>query len=619
MVKRYCLLLKNGTPTLTILPDDADARPSGVLLAGGFPSREPGSSVPLSPALELNCHLADLDNDTLTRIALAEEERLARSRVQNYVLKIEPRAAVISDNAEALSAFLDTWGGVLETMPLLFSENQQADFTTVFSVDINPGRESECLVLARSRSPVDTERCTWCGKCGQACAEKCIDPWLNIDFTQCTFCGQCSDVCPEGAIDIHAVAETGFECQAVILVGAPPVSVGSSCRDMIFPADRGMDRFFRRVGSYQVEERISLTSSLCQYISRLDLGCRHCLEQCAYGALSIGSGGIDVDHLKCTDCGNCVASCPTGSLQSEALRDTLFVDWLGRACTEPGFSLVMGSEDALMRLYWYCGDSQFANTVFMEHPSVNSLTMMHFLFLFAIGIRNVILLDDEKKVMDSTSARSLEAEGTGEILNTLFGVENFVQHCSPRKIPELTPGSDTDILENRYSDFSFSSRRQKLVSVLEFLRDKAGTDRVEFTGPAFTTFGLIELDTEICTTCLACLNACMTGALASDPENFRLIHEPAKCVQCGACAATCPENALKLRPGLVLDDTFFKSSALIETEPMICRDCGAMFGTKESYRHVTAVLESRGMFAESADVLQYCETCRARRIFEKGT
>ncbi len=608
--------MENGFPALSVLPDDAGKWPADALVAGGFASLDSDSSIPLSPTLQLNGDLCNLSIEVLTRIALAEEERKVRGRVQSYTLKVEPRAAVIADNAQTLSEFLHTWGGVMETLPLLVSENQQAGFTVVSAVDITSGQQGGCLVLARGRSPVDADRCTRCGRCGQVCPEGCIDPWLNIDFTGCTFCGECSAACSHDAIDIYAVSETVIECPAVILAGEPPVSVDDACKEIIFDAHTGMVDFFRTVGSYEIEERISVNTATCQYISRIDTGCTRCVNQCTANALGVDSNGIHVDHMKCTDCGKCVAACPTGALQYEAFSDASFVNWFERAGIEPGLCLVLGSEEALLRLHWYQGHRNFPRAVFLEHPSVSSLTMMHFLFLFGIGFQNVILLDDKNPGADSSAW--LEADAASQVISGLFDVSDFIQIHSPSALFELPETCGRGRPAKFYDDFSFSSRRQKLVSILKFLRDNSDAGETAFSGPGFSTFGTLELDTERCSACLACLNACVTGALDSDVDNFRIVHEPWKCVQCGACVTMCPEHALHLRPGLILDDAFFQASILMETSPVICRACGARFGTQESYSHVVSVLQSKGAPAEMVEVLQYCETCRARRIFEKG-
>ena len=130
------------------------------------------------------------------------------------------------------------------------------------------------------------------------------------------------------------------------------------------------------------------------------------------------------------------------------------------------------------------------------------------------------------------------------------------------------------------------------------------------------TYGRIRCEAEKCSACAACLNECHTGALTTDPQDYTLNHEPALCVQCATCVAVCPEQALALEPGLVLSADFLQSKILSRAEPMICKQCGAHFGTRKSYQHVIDRLRETGRFADQEEVLAYCETCRAVKMFE---
>lgn len=47
----------------------------------------------------------------------------------------------------------------------------------------------------------------------------------------------------------------------------------------------------------------------------------------------------------------------------------------------------------------------------------------------------------------------------------------------------------------------------------------------------------------LCSLCERCIEACPYGARSLDPENERIVVNPAMCQGCGACAATCPNDA----------------------------------------------------------------------------
>ena len=64
--------------------------------------------------------------------------------------------------------------------------------------------------------------------------------------------------------------------------------------------------------------------------------------------------------------------------------------------------------------------------------------------------------------------------------------------------------------------------------------------------PPAPPFGGLEFGSEACTLCLACVYACPTHALRTIPSRPMLRFTESFCVQCGLCAATCPEDVITL-------------------------------------------------------------------------
>jgi len=46
----------------------------------------------------------------------------------------------------------------------------------------------------------------------------------------------------------------------------------------------------------------------------LCLECGACVPVCAFDAIFLRTGGIEIDEDKCTRCGVCIIVCPTGAL-----------------------------------------------------------------------------------------------------------------------------------------------------------------------------------------------------------------------------------------------------------------------------------------------------------------
>ena len=93
------------------------------------------------------------------------------------------------------------------------------------------------------------------------------------------------------------------------------------------------------------------------------------------------------------------------------------------------------------------------------------------------------------------------------------------------------------------------------------------------------------------------------------------------CVQCGLCAATCPEKVITLRPQLDFRAATATARLLKEEEPFHCIRCGKPFGVKSTIERVTAKLQDKHwMFSGASkrlDLLKMCDDCRVVVVSEQ--
>jgi ferredoxin len=84
------------------------------------------------------------------------------------------------------------------------------------------------------------------------------------------------------------------------------------------------------------------------------------------------------------------------------------------------------------------------------------------------------------------------------------------------------------------------------------------------------------------------------------------------CVQCGLCAATCPESAITLESRLLLTKEAKTPVVLNEAEPFHCVRCGKPFATRQMIDNMVGKLAGHSMFGESAALnrLRMCGDCR---------
>ena len=88
------------------------------------------------------------------------------------------------------------------------------------------------------------------------------------------------------------------------------------------------------------------------------------------------------------------------------------------------------------------------------------------------------------------------------------------------------------------------------------------------------------------------------------------------CVQCGLCAATCPEKAITLVPRLLLGAQAKESVVLNEAQPFHCVRCAKPFGTRQMVDNMLAKLAGHSMFAGGLRRLQMCADCRVVDMVE---
>lgn len=609
-IKQYSLI-DDGTATSVfsaeesaVLNEVGSARKR--LLSSGFNSSSIDYSYPVSAALQLNGDLTSLSDEQLKQFADAELEKYNRISFRSYDVDADYRVCVIADSVERLDAFLDTYGGVLEIEPLLIGPFHP-DYATLQEIDISPASKGY-TVNYTIKSPVNRPRCNYCGICGAICPEQCILENLHFDFSRCTFCTDCEKACPVEAIDLHSIERISLEIPAIIVLGEPaftePADTGFLYREAHLP------EFFSSIFACKVDEVITCDHSICHFNGTGEAGCTICLSACQYGAVKGDGKEIKVDAYSCTECGICASVCPTGALQNQKLTDQMFIDFFRTFEMPMGSRVIIGSDKSLHSFWWSNNQKQFGQSVFLEIPGSHSFSLMNLLFLVSNGARQVLILADE----DLSRELEQTVNDANLFCKKVFGIDEVVKIGNDyRQIPEEISGPESFQGKSRYKDLSFVNRRRKLSSLVHFLGDLSSSS-VQLDRGEVKNWATIVCDDEKCTQCLACLNVCKIESLSADQKNLSLCWHGGLCIACSGCVATCPEQALTLKSSVELTDSFFTDQEISRAEPMRCKDCGKVFGTKKSFDRVMAVLtEKQGA---PPDHLQYCEDCRVMKLME---
>ena len=566
------------------------------VLAGLFSREaEEGGLLP-SPTLLLN--LPFFKPEDLFKLALAEKARFEENVYKSYLLDTRAETtAVFSREPDKLSAFLEAYGGLFKARA--FSLKRDRRFPLIEDLEIVEAEGGFELSYLRF-APFDVEKCSRCALCARLCPQGAIGPELVIDPARCDGCRKCEKACPEGALDLSRFERVEEKVRFLLFLEEVPEGVPQR-PGLVFSGDE-LYAFLAQLGAFEVVESLRLSGARCHYAPRFEAGCKLCFSVCPREALKVTPEGLLIEHFLCKDCGRCVSSCPTGALEYTLLDDRGFSAYLSALPDLSGRVVVIGREEALEELFWSPHFPEEGPFFFLAHQAPKGLHLAQILSFFVRGARMVAFLGKAPKVVGLSN----------ELLEALFGKQPILV-VEDREIPSLPAREGLEVALEELPPFK--SRRRWLSALLFTLWETAGRPSLSLSAEGF---GRLVFDEQACTLCLACLNECREEALKADPENYALTYEPGLCVACGLCVRVCPEGALRLEEGLFLEEAFFRRRVLARDEPLYCRRCGKVFGTRKSQKKVREVLSSLGRFAEVLEVLDLCEDCRVKELFEKG-
>jgi len=387
------------------------------------------------------------------------------------------------------------------------------------------------------------------------------------------------------------------------------------------------------IGTFDKPRYITFTEHLCAHSRSQIVGCTRCLDLCPTSAIVPAGDHVSIDPYICAGCGQCAAACPTGAAAyalppSDALLGRLRALLLTFREAGGAHAVVLLHDephgtpliDALARF----GDGLPAHVLPFSVNEVTQIGLEAIAALFAYGASAVRLLLRAQPRHDTVGLNSTIALAESILAGLGFGAGRIA----------IIEADDPDILAATLRAIptmpsaprpaSFRAVGDKL-GVLRFalreLRRAAPEPKDVITLPAGAPFGAVEIDTAGCTLCLSCVSVCPTGALTDDKERPMLRFAEEACVQCGLCAATCPEQVMTLKPRLDFRNGSDGARVLKEEEPFRCIRCRKPFGVKSTIEHVAAKLaDKHWMFKDSPerlDLIKMCEDCRVAFVTEK--
>ncbi|MGH7069438.1 MAG: 4Fe-4S binding protein [Acetobacteraceae bacterium] len=391
------------------------------------------------------------------------------------------------------------------------------------------------------------------------------------------------------------------------------------------------------VGTFDKPRFITFADDLCAHSRSRLTGCTRCLNVCPTGAIVPAGDHVAINPQICAGCGSCATVCPTGAAgyavpEAAALIRRLRAMMLAFAAAGGTNGIVLFHDrdhgekliDALARF----GRGLPANVLPVTVNEVTAVGLEAVAALFAYGVAGVRFLLRTRPRHDIAALRQVVDMGAAILAALGYGSEavSMIEADDPDTLEaRLRAGVPKTMPTHAPASFlPLGGKREVLVFAMREL-NRVAPEPCDFVPlAAGAPFGGLEIEREKCTLCLSCVSACPTSALTDHPERPMLRFTESLCVQCGLCAATCPEKVISLKPQIDFAAWASDRRVIKEEEPFHCLVCGKPFGTKSSIERVISKLTDRHWMYSGPDgrnrlrVIGMCEDCRVEAIVNES-
>jgi len=485
----------------------------------------------------------------------------------------------------------------------------------------------------RQDNPIDLDMCTRCNACIEVCPEGAIDFLYQIDPDRCKNHRKCVDACGHiGAIDFEREGEIRTERFDLVLdlSAEPLIRVPDLPQGYAAPGNDPLEqalaaaRLAQMVGEFEKPRFTRYRERVCAHNRSGRSGCNRCIDVCSTGAIRSDGERVVVDAHVCAGCGGCATVCPSGAMSYEYARVpdvglrlkmllSTYRDAGGRqACLlfhdlEDGNALV----NAVGRHAVRGGKGLPARVIPVAAFHAASIGMDILLGSVSYGASQVMVVAgscNSDAYLDALEAQMSVAQ---TILSGLgYSGEHFkvLRADEPSALESILWDTEPATTVDEPANFNLAAEKR---TSLDFAIDhlaRLAPSRVDE----------IALSAGAPTLCMACVGACPASALQDSPETPQLRFIERNCVQCGLCVNTCPEEAIKLQPRLLLTAEAKTPVVLNEAEPFDCVRCGKPFGTKRMVDNMLSKLDQHSMFSAGGALkrLQMCAECRVIDMVE---
>lgn len=431
-------------------------------------------------------------------------------------------------------------------------------------------------------------------------------------------------------------------CDLVLdITGDTPLFPAADKRDGYFRADPGspvalaeiLFEITDYVGTFEKPLYVTYNPDICAHSRSKITGCSNCLDNCPAGAISSIGNHVEIDPGLCAGCGACSAVCPTGAVSYDYPRredlisrlQTLIGTYLDAGGTRPVLLIHDESHGTeLISAMARFGRGLPGNVLPLSVFSVTETGHEALTAAFVAGAEQIVVLASPRAVEDLPALESqgdLVSAFLGGLGHGHSGRIRILVESDPDEVEAALHGLEERPEMPRATFQPVGGKRDIARAALGKLRETAPLTPDILPLPDSAPYGRIEIDTEGCTLCLACVSACPAGALFDSPDKPQVRFQEQACVQCGLCASTCPENVITLEPRVNFTPEAMTQVTLNEDTPFECIRCGKKFGSAKTIERIAGQLSgAHWMFQrdQDTDLIRMCDDCRVEMVAERG-
>ncbi|MDY0327652.1 MAG: 4Fe-4S binding protein [Arcobacteraceae bacterium] len=317
----------------------------------------------------------------------------------------------------------------------------------------------------------------------------------------------------------------------------------------------------------QKKDFFILDSLKCLRYDNSQNNCSKCMDICDFDAITVFKKKIKLEGSLCTNCAECIGSCPTEALSLETFDSTSFVlDFVQKE----------------------------TNTIKdgLDIPTLAILDAHHIVSMILRKKENLNLVASSQTKEKVIQYITKKIDISNEFLNQIqspYSVSLDIVEVSYDIRKRGLFKNILNISKEIRNDEKLSNHLQKsekfvppkvtlFKNSLKLIADELEIETIS------TVKGLIankEIDFLTCTNCGECAHFCPTEALFRTSANDGIYFQSGKCIGCGVCKMVCEAKAITSPPSVDIGRFIFdQADLLVSYEYHTCKECKTSFAYK---------------------------------------